>query len=299
MPRYDASFKIVARASGQQLAQLAGIDCRQWEPIGGEVQATERLADRAFRARQGRQRFVVYMEAYTRWDANAPWSVRAKSGLLSERERLPTRSLFYVLLAPGYRHQRGSFRLKVEGKPTQQVWFEEICFWKERPQSWWEDAPGLMALYPLCRHNTTPQAAVAHAAQSIAGRVADSVVRADLLVTLAIIGRLKLPQSQVLDLIGRQQMIESPMYQEILAEGRAAGRVEGRAAGRVEGQINTTREHIRETLAARFGPEAATEFADSLRRIDDLGRLSELFRLALGCRRLTEFRKAIDPDTGK
>jgi hypothetical protein len=223
------------------------------------------------------------MEAYTRWDADAPWSVLAKSGLLSERERLPTLSLVYVLLPRGYQKQRGTFRLKVNGKYTQQVWFQEICFWKEQPAAWWEEAPGLMALYPLCRHRTTPQAAVAHAARSIAAQVTDSVTRADLLVTLAIFGRLKLPQTQVLDLIGRQQMIESPMYQEIMQEGR----------------IDSTREHIRETLAVRFGPEAATEFADLLRGIGDLSRLSELFRLALGCRKVTEFRKAIDQAAGK
>ena len=38
------------------------------------------------------------MEAYTRWQADAPWSVLAKSGLLSQRERLPTKSLVYILL---------------------------------------------------------------------------------------------------------------------------------------------------------------------------------------------------------
>jgi hypothetical protein len=200
---------------------------------------------------------------------------------------LPTRSLIYVLLPRGYQKQRGSFRLQVTGKPTQQVWFEEVCFWKERPQPWWEESPGLMALYPLCRHQTTPAGAVAHAARSIAGRVADPVARADLLVTLANFGRLKLPQTQVLDLIGRQQMIESPMYQEILAEGRT------------EGQLNTKRDDIHETLAARFGPEAATEFVEALRGIGDLDRLSDLFRLALGCRKLTEFRKAIEPAAGK
>lgn len=41
MPDYDASFKIVARAYGQQLTRLGGLACRQWEPIGGDAQATE------------------------------------------------------------------------------------------------------------------------------------------------------------------------------------------------------------------------------------------------------------------
>jgi len=231
------------------------------------------------------------MEAYTRWDKHARWSVLAKSGLLSERERLPTVSLVYVLLPRGYRPQRGTFRLKVGGQRTQQVWFEEICLWKEQPQPWWEEAPGLMALYPLCQHGQSPQAAVQHAAQSIQSRVPDPVQRANLLVTLAIFGKIKLPQAQVLDLIGRQQMIESSLYQEILDEGRAEGRAEG--------QINLTREYIREVLASRFGAPAAAEVAEPLRGIGDLSRLSELFRLALNCRKLSEFRKALDATAGK
>jgi hypothetical protein len=38
--------------------------------------------------------------------------VLAKSGLLSERERLPTRSLIFVLLPQGYKEQNGAFRLE-------------------------------------------------------------------------------------------------------------------------------------------------------------------------------------------
>jgi hypothetical protein len=126
MPEYDAGFKIVARTVGRQLAELAGVVCQQWTPLVSEVQATERLADRVFRARRGRERFVVYMEAYTRWNQAAPWSVLAKSGLLSERERLPTLSLVYILLPRGYRPQQGQFRLAVGDEATQQVWFREI-----------------------------------------------------------------------------------------------------------------------------------------------------------------------------
>src|SRR5438309_9592660 len=90
MPAADAAFKIAARVSGRQLAAMAGVPCDWWAPAVSEVQTTERLADRVFRARRGQQRFLVYMEAYTSWKTSAPWSVLAKSGLLSERERLPT-----------------------------------------------------------------------------------------------------------------------------------------------------------------------------------------------------------------
>ncbi len=95
MADYDAGFKIVARASGIGLARLAGLTPQQWKPIGDTLQTTERLADRAFRAVSDDRRFVVYFEAYTHWVESAVWSVLAKSGLLSERERLPTLSIIY------------------------------------------------------------------------------------------------------------------------------------------------------------------------------------------------------------
>src|SRR5215831_6580820 len=115
MPDMDSGFKIVARAAGPELPRISGIRCDKYEPIGGEVQTAERLADRAFRAQSGTESFVVYMEAYTRWQESVPWSILAKSGLLSERERLPTLSLLYVLLPRGYRSLRGRFHLRAAG----------------------------------------------------------------------------------------------------------------------------------------------------------------------------------------
>lgn len=275
MPDYDAGFKIVARAAGRQLAELAGVHCEQWEPIGGEVQATERLADRAFRAQTGAESFVVYMEAYTRWQASAPWSVLSKSSLLSERERLPTLSLIYVLLPQGYQPQRGKIRLTVGGTTSQLVRFREICLWKQRPAAWWEESPGLMTLSPLCRQQRKPEAAITHAARVIRRREADSVTRANLLTTLGIFGRLCHPKIDVLDVIGREHMKESPFYQQLVAEGRVEAR----------------REDVLQALQLRFGDKAVGEFTAGLQRINDAEALSRLHRLAIQSRRLTDFRR--------
>src|SRR5215470_4715400 len=121
MPAADAG--LAARLSGRQLAAVGGVRCDRWTPAVSDVQTTERLADRVFQARRGLQRFLVYMEAYTSWKASAPWSILAKSGLLSERERLPTMSLVYILRPRGYRPQGGNFHLKVDVESTQRVWF--------------------------------------------------------------------------------------------------------------------------------------------------------------------------------
>lgn len=279
MPDYDAGFKIVARVSGRQVSRLGGVEPQAWEPLGGDVQAAERLADRAFLARQGGERFVVYMEAYTRWSAAAPWSVLAKSGLLAERERLPVRSLVYVLLPRGYRAQGGTFRLALESGPAQQVWFNEICLWRQEPQPWWEEATGLMALYPLCRHGKLRCDALEYPAQVIRRAVRDVVVRADLLRALVIFGRLAYPDLPVPDLIGIANTNKIPPFPEFLAEGRVEG----------------LRDALRETLGLRFGEEAAAEFEAALNAVTDPARLSELHRLAIRCRRITEFRRALSP----
>src|SRR6202043_973091 len=63
MPASDAGFKIAARVSGKQLAAMAGVPCDGWASAVSEVQTTERLADRVFQARRGKERFLVYMEA--------------------------------------------------------------------------------------------------------------------------------------------------------------------------------------------------------------------------------------------
>jgi hypothetical protein len=278
MAEYDAGFEIVARASGQGLTRLAGYAVDRWEPIGDTLQTTERLADRAFRAQRGERRFVVYMEAYTRWVDSAPWSVLAKSGLLSERERLPTRSLIFVLLPQGYRPQSGKFRLEAEpGDPTQQVWFREVCMWEQKPEPWWEHSPGLMALYPLCDHGQASATAVAHAAEAIRHREMDSARRTDLLTTLAIFGRLADSTLDVLSIIRREEMRDSPIIQEFIQEGE---------------QLRARKDVLR-VVELRFGAEAVKEFEEALNRIESLERLQQLLELAVRARRISQFRRAV------
>jgi hypothetical protein len=272
MADYDGGFKVAARHSGAGLSRLAGVAVDGWEAIGDTLQTTERLADRAFRGRHGGERFVVYMEAYTRWATSAPWSVLAKSGLLSERERLPCQSLIFVLLPAGYHEQGGTFQLAVEGQPTQQVWFREVCLWRERPEEWWEHHPGLMALYPLCDHRQPLADAVAHAAESIRYRHLDSASRGNLLTTLGIFGRLVDAALDAESIIGREFMRDSPLVQGFMHEAQQIER----------------RQAIRDLLVARYGEERTRPLDDALNRITDLARLQELFRQVAQARRLTQ-----------
>jgi hypothetical protein len=279
MPEFDHGFKIIAHTSGRQLAELAGVPCTRWEPITSEVQTVERLADRAFLAAHGRERFVVYFEACTYWDAAAPWSVLAKSALLSERERLPTRCLVFVLHPRGYQAQRGRFRLAVGGRTTQLVALTEVCLWKKRPQPWWEQAPGVMTLYPLCRHGQPPPEALIRAAGVIERRVRDTLRRADLLTILSVFGKLAYPDIDPKEIIGRQKMKESPFYQEIMDEGRVEAR----------------RADVLTVLEAHLGRSPGEEVVTAVNALDDLRQLDALLRLAARCSGVEEFRAALPP----
>jgi hypothetical protein len=280
MPDYDGGFKIAAHSSGAGLSRLGGILPDEWEAIGDTLQTTERLADRAFRATRGGEKFVVYFEAYTRWVESAPWSVLAKSGLLSERERLPTWSLIFVLLPQGYGNPKGTFQLKINPESrTQQVWFEEICLWKQKPELWWEKHPGLMALYPLCDHGQEASAAVVHAAEAIRHQELDTLRRADLLTTLGIFGRLKNQDLDVFSIIGREQMRESSFFQQVAAEAK----------------VEQARDSVLEVLRLRFGEEAVAEFQEPINRMEHLEQLTALHRLAVQSRRVSQFRRGMPP----
>ncbi len=281
MADFDISFKIAAHTSGRELCQLAGLHCDVWEPIGDTLQTTERLADRAFRARQSGEAFVIYFEAYTSWRADARWNILSKSALLSEREQLPTRTLVFILTPERYREQHGTFRLEVAGEPTQQVWFREICLWREQPQPWWESVPGLMALYPLCAHHRPAAEAIQFATQTIAARVPQTSARADLLAALSIFGTLVYPDLDVRNLIGVELMRESKFLQQIEDEAGTAA------------ELKRARLDVLQALEVRFGPEAAAEFADALNSITDVEQLSELHRLAIKSRGLAPFRRAL------
>jgi predicted transposase YdaD len=136
-----------------------------------------------------------------------------------------------------------------------------------------------MALYPLCRHGRPPREALTYAATAIRAATPDTIRRADLLTTLAIFGKLAYRRLDVADLIGREQMKESALYEEIKDEGR----------------IETGQAFVLKALEARFGREAAARFADAVRRVTKLEKLGRLLTLASRCTTAEEFQKALRP----
>jgi hypothetical protein len=276
MPALDHSIKIITDAAGRELARVAGVDCEGLQPVESTLPRTlEKLADRAFRARHGREQFVLYFEFYSRWDRNAPWDMLAKSGFLSQREHLPTVCVAFIFLRRGFRSAGGRMRLQALGRPTQQVWFREVPLWKLMPEQWWEQVPGLMALYPLCQHQRSPREAIRHSAEVIEHLSLPAGEESRWLNLLGIVGGLLLPGTEVAQILGREQVKESSYYRGIVGEGE--------------------RNIILRVLRVRFGPQLPDDLVEQLNKIQEPDQLEPLGDLAAGCASLDEFRAALRP----
>jgi hypothetical protein len=278
MAQFDHAIKQIAETTGRPLARIAAVKCTEWAPLESSLPATvEKLADRAFRASQREASFVVYFEFYTTWDASAPWDILGKSGMLSQREHLPTVCIAVIFQPKGYKPQNGRIQLEAVGGMTQFVRLREVPLWELKPEPWWDEEPGLMALYPLCHHGEEAEVVIRHAAAAIESAVAEQSARQDFLSFLGFYGLLGYPAVNVLEIIGRENMRDSTFYQEVFHDGA----------------LEERRASILEVLQARFGEKAANPFAALLGRIDNLDFLRSLNRSAIQCVSLEEFQVAL------
>jgi len=189
-----------------------------------------------------------------------------------------------VLRQRGFQAPGGQLRLEAAGNPTQQLWFKEVCLWQLKPEAWWEDEPGLMALYPLCQHGQQPRDAITHAAAAIERKVTGEVEKADAFYLLHRFGSLAYSRLDVAAIIGRDKMKASKFEKELVAQGRLEGRLEGQLAAR--------RSDILAILEDRFGDTVRGAFEARLNSIEDFDQLGRLLRLVGTGASFDEFRAA-------
>src|SRR5262249_9450523 len=148
------------------------------------------------------------------------------SSLLAKRVHLPVVCIAVVFKPRGYRPLNGTFRLEALGGPTQQLWLREVCLWRTKPETWWEEQPGLMALYPLCQHEMQPRAAIQHAAEVIEHKVTRPGPKSEALALLTIFGERAFPSLDVERIIGSEKMKESKILRRAREEGQLIARRE-------------------------------------------------------------------------
>jgi len=270
---WAAGFKIIATHAGQALTQLAGLVCQQLEPLPDQGNGPL-----VFRAQENEQNFIATLEGFLHWDERVLWSMLARSSALSERERLPTLCLLYILFPGSYRPLGGQFRLRVGANPTQALWFREVCLWDLKPEPWWEMFPGLMTMFPLSGHRLEPAAAITLAAERIHRYAKEPKLRADFQTLMALLAKMRHPDLDVVGIIGKERMKESPLYDDLLAEGA----------------LLQCRDDVVRIIQLRFGDKEAKQCKKTLQGIDDLDRMHELLEHAVVAKRYEQFRREVD-----
>jgi hypothetical protein len=202
---------------------------------------------------------------------------------LSKRVHLPTVCVAVVLQPRGFRTLNGTFHLQAVGEATQHLRIREVCLWQLTPEPWWEEQPGLMALYPLCHHGKQPRAAIQHAAAAIERKLTGTGELANGLYLLHVFGGLAYSRLDVAGIIGREKMKISQYGQELREEGRLEAR----------------RADILAILEERFGASAGGQFEAPLNAIADFDRLGGLLRLAGAASDLGSFRDALTSTAAK
>lgn len=284
MPALDHGFKEIAQHAGRALARIAGLECEGWTPVESTLQATtEKLADRAFRTKVDGIECVVYMEFIAQWDGDDLWSIQSKAVLLSERERLPTLCLLFILRKKGFVSQNGLWKLRVGKTVTQSLSFVEICLWKIEPEEWWKQEGYLLPLIPLCSHRRSDRNVIEEAVTAIQNATQSRTQQSDLLALLAIFGEFASPGLGVTEMIGRDLIMESKFFQEVATDHYLRG----------------LRRMLLLIAASRFPNEDLTDLSNQLDLINNESRLTELGERIEQCDSLVEFRKHLKPKRKK
>ena len=113
---------------------------------------------------------------------------------------------------------------------------------------------GLYPLLPLMKRESPNEKPEEVLQQSIAiiQQVKDKSLQLDLLATMAVLVSHKYPVTLVLSMIGREMIMESPVYQEWVKEERMEAEARGEARGIGKGMT----ESICKILSKRFGPKS-------------------------------------------
>ena len=121
--------------------------------------------------------------------------------------------------------------------------------------------------------------------------IEDREERADAYVALRVLSGMRYPVERIRHILRRRDlMLESPVYRDILEEGKAMGLELGQELGQEEG----LRESVLEALAVRFGM-VPFEMEKKVRQIRGRKTLEGLHRRAI----LTESLKAFGEDLAR
>ncbi|MCL0079797.1 hypothetical protein M1O18_02715 [Dehalococcoidia bacterium] len=186
------------------------------------------------------EEFVLLMEFQTAWREELSERMLGYTWRLFEKYRLPVNP-FLILLREGGK-PRESLEVKVLGRRVFHFDFTIIPVWEmEGKKIVEEKLTGLYPLLPLMKWEEPVERVLERTQGLILGEVEEPERRADAYVALKVLSGIKYPLEVIEKILRRRDiMIESPVYEQILKEGREEGRKE------------TLRDDILAVLEGRF-----------------------------------------------
>jgi len=149
---------------------------------------------------------------------------------------------------------------------------------------------GLYPLLPLMRWEEPGDAEVLEESERLVlGGTGEGELRADAYVALRVLSGLRYP-SELIDRILRRReiMLESPVYREILEEGKALGLKEGLELG----EESRLREDVLEVLEVRFGV-VPSSLEELVRKVRGKRTLEGLLRRSILVEDVEAFREDV------
>jgi predicted transposase YdaD len=282
MPKYDVTLKRLTDEFPEDYIRFAlglerfAVEVLHVEAVDKELPLLLREVDFAATVKV-EEEFILLMEFQTDWKEDLPQRMLGYTWRLFEKYRLPVRP-FLVLLREGGK-PKDTLEMKALAKEVLRFEFTIVPAWEvdgERIVA--GKLPGLYPLLPLMK-SVEPEGRILERTQElIMNEIQGRERRADAYVALKVLAGIKYPLEVVEKILRRRDiMIESPVYEQILKEGREEGREE------------TLKNSVLAVLEARF-EVMPQDIEEGVKAVEGLRQLEIILKRASVCKDLAEFR---------
>lgn len=237
---YDTAFKDLAEQDPEALLRLIGAlpEGATIRPLPREMTAPALFTDQPYEVTHGAEKFVAHVEAQTYYEDDVPSRTVKYDAILWINTGLPVRS-YILVLSPHKMPANAPTEITVDaGGLVLTVRFHLVKLWElDAQQALAMNSESLLPFIPLMNGSRPLMNGSRNdAIQSTRGisKVVDELRRRELALHFYMLGSLRYPAADVLEMIERYGMVplhklkESPGYQNILGEGIEIGIEKGR-----------------------------------------------------------------------
>ena len=295
MGPYDLTMKRLTSEFAEDYARFAlGVDPSVVEPLKVEevdrtLPSLLREVDFAARVEVSGQEILLLLESQTRWEGDMPERLFQYVARLRERYRLPVYPV--VLVFRKRREIRTEWGMEALRLQVVRFRYRVIGLWDVcSTEVIRKGLAGLYPLLPLMRWEGKEDAEVLEESERLVLEgTGEGELRADAYVALRVLSGLRYPL-ELIDRIFRRReiMLESPVYREILEEGKALGLKEGLELG----EESRLREDVLEVLEVRFGL-VSSSLEELVRKVRGKRALEGLLRRAILVEDVETFREEV------